>query len=413
MIRPVELFLALRFVRSRETGVFVSFITWVSLLGVGLGVAALIVILSVMNGFESELRERLLSLTAHATLMRADGAAIDGAALADAARRGEGVRAAAPFVSAQALAVHGADMAPAMIRGVDPAREGAVTSISGALTVGRLADLAAGENRVLVGRALAFRLHLVPGDTVTVMVPSTTGDGELEPRIRAFTVAGLFEVGLEDHDGALLLAALPDVAALAGVEGATGVRLSYDDPYRAPSASRALARRLDPTLVVRDWTEENATYFHAVRVEKTMMTLILLLVVGVAAFNIVAMLVMVVRAKRTGIAILRTLGLEPGGIVAVFLLQGLVIGWGGTLAGALAGLAIATHVEQIVPWLERHLGFQIFDADVFYVTRIPSIVETGDVLAIVATALVLTLAATVYPARRAAATEPADVLRYE
>jgi lipoprotein-releasing system permease protein len=413
MIRPLELFIALRYARSREAGYFVSFITWVSLAGVALGVAALLTILSIMNGFEAELRERLLSLAAHATLSRADGAPLDGAGLGARARALPGVTGAAPFVEQQALLAHGAEMSGATLRGIDPAREPSVSTIERALQSGRLADLVPGADRVLLGRVLAFRLGVAVGDEVTVMVPSGATDDDVTPRIRAFTVAGLFEVGLQDHDSVLALAHLDDVAALSGVRGPTGLRLRFDDVFAAPRRARALAAALGPGLTARDWTVENAGYFRAIRIEKTMMTLILLLVVAVAAFNIVATLVMVVRAKRTDIAILRTLGLEPRGVVGVFLAQGALIGWLGTALGVVLGLGLAFHVEPVAAFLEGLFRFQIFDADVYYLTRIPSLVEASDVVVVTAMALALTLLATVYPALKAARTEPADALRYE
>jgi lipoprotein-releasing system permease protein len=413
MIRPLELFLALRYVRSREAGFFVSFITWVSLLGVALGVLALITILSVMNGFEGELRSRLLSLSAHATLVPAGGGTLDGPRIASLARSAPGVEGAAPYTELQALLVHGTEMSSATLRGIDPATEGTVTTIARSLQQGRLEDLVPGADRIVLGRALAFRLRAALGDELTVMVPAAGDDGELTPRIRLFTVAGIFEVGLQDHDATLALGEIGDVAALAREGGASGVRLRYRDVFAAPAGARLLAARLGPGLESRDWTIENASYFRAIRIEKTMMTLILLLVVAVAAFNIVAMLVMVVRAKRTDIAILRTLGLAPRGVVGVFLAQGVLIGWSGALLGVGGGLALAANVGRVVPWLEGTFGFRIFDADVYYVTEIPSRIEAGDVVTVAVVALLLTLAATIYPALRAARTAPADVLRYE
>ncbi len=413
MIRPLELFLALRYVRSREAGFFVSFITLVSLLGVALGVAALIAILSVMNGFEGDLRARLLSLSAHATLVRADGGPLDGERIAALARAAPGVAGAAPYIELQALLVHGAEMSSASLRGIDPATEGTVTAIGASMQEGRIADLVPGANRVVLGRMLASRLRVAVGDELTVMVPTTGEDGELAPRIRLFTVSGLFEVGMPDHDATLALGSMADVAALAHETGAAGVRLRYHDVFAAPAAARALAARLGPGYESRDWTLENASYFRAIRIEKTMMTLILLLVVAVAAFNIVAMLVMVVRAKRTDIAILRTLGLSPRGVVGAFLSQGLLIGWTGVLLGVALGVALAANASAVMAWLERTFRFRLFDSDVYYVTAIPSRIEVADVVTIAVVALVLTLAATIYPALRAARTEPADVLRYE
>ncbi len=414
MFRPLELFVGLRYVRSRDTGYFVSFITLVSLAGVALGVAALITILSVMNGFEAELRERLLSLSAHATLSGRDGTLADADALAGRAARTPGVRGVAPFLEQQALLTHGTEMSGATLRGIDPTREGAVSAIDRALLSGRLADLVPGSDRIVLGRVLAFQLGAALGDSVTVLVPSvTTGEGELVPRLRTFTVAGIFEIGLQDHDSVLALANLADVAALAGAAGPSGLRLRFEDVFAAPRLAAALAASLGPGLSARDWTEENATYFRAIRIEKTMMTLILLLVVAVAAFNIVATLVMVVRAKRTDIAILRTLGLAPRGVVGVFLAQGVMIGWAGTALGVAGGLALALNVERIVPYLERTFRFQVLDADVYYVTRIPSLVEPGDVALIAAAAFALTLLAAAWPARRAARVQPAEALRYE
>ncbi len=414
MIRPLELFVGLRYVRSREAGFFVSFITWVSLAGVALGVAALITILSVMNGFEGELRGRLLSLASHATVTATDDAPRDWAALADRAAREPGVAGVAPFVEQQALLTNGLEMSAAVLRGVDPAREPRVSTVDRAIVDGRFDALQPGADRVVLGRILAFQLGAALGDPITVMIPAGgAADGEIVPRIRTFTVAGIFEVGLQDHDSVLAIVHIDDAAALKGTPGPTGLRLKFDDVFAAPALAPRVAADLGGALRARDWTEENAAYFRAIRIEKTMMTLILLLVVAVAAFNIVATLVMVVRAKRTDIAILRTLGLPPRGVVGIFLSQGVLIGWVGTALGVGLGLLLAANVQTIVPWLERTFRFQILDADVYYVTRIPSTIETADVVTVGIVAFALTWLSTLYPAFRAAKTEPAEALRYE
>lgn len=414
MIRPLELFVGLRYVRSREAGFFVSFITWVSLAGVALGVAALITILSVMNGFEGELRGRLLSLASHATVTSPGGGARDWGALADRAAREPGVAGVAPYVEQQALLTHGIEMSAALLRGVDPAREPRVSSLDRSIVDGSFDALQSGRDRIVLGRILAFQLGAGVGDEITVMIPAGgTSDGEIVPRIRTFVVAGIFEVGLQDHDSVLAIVHIDDAAALKGTPGPTGLRLKFDDVFAAPVLAPRLAAGLGAGFRSVDWTQENAAYFRAIRIEKTMMTLILLLVVAVAAFNIVATLVMVVRAKRTDIAILRTLGLAPRGVVGIFLAQGMLIGWAGTALGVGLGLLLAANVESIVPWLESTFRFQILDADVYYVTRIPSTIESADVVGIALAAFVLTWLSTLYPALRAARTEPAEALRYE
>jgi lipoprotein-releasing system permease protein len=411
MLTPLPLGLGLRYVRARQHQFFVSFISWVSLAGIGLGVAALITILSVMNGFEAELRVRLLSLAAHATLP-APARAGELAELAGRAGREPGVVSAQPFVEAQGLLSHGPLLAGVALRGIDPADHGAGSPLALAMREGSLADLRPGSRQVALGRALAAQLQAGVGDTVTMLLLQGGADGDLVPRIGAFKVTGLFEIGLADHDATMAFASLADVAAYAGPRAPAGVRLFFADPFDAPRLSAAVASALGagpPT----DWTVEHAAYFRAIRLEKTMMTVILLLIVSVAAFNIIASLVMVVAEKRNDIAILRTMGLSRGSVVATFIIQGTVIGWIGTLAGVGLGILLALNAGDIAPVLERWLGFEIFDPTVYYITRIPSELRPLDVLLVAATALALTLAATIYPARKAADTEPAEALRYE
>lgn len=312
MFQPLPVFVGLRYSLAREHSFFVSFITWVSLVGVALGVAALITVLSVMNGLEAELRTRLLSLTAHATLNAAGAPIRDWRARIQQLQGSPGLVGAAPFLDTDAMLSRAPSMSGAIVRGIDPALEPKVTSIADNLREGRLSDLEPGSNGIILGRMLAYELQAGVGDTVTVMIPGTGAGDAIVPRLRDFHVVGIFEVGLQEHDSVLALVNLQDAEALRGLDGPTGIRLRFYDVLKAPELARIAAARLAPGLQVRDWTQDNEAYFRAIRIEKTMMGLILMLIVAVAVFNIVATLVMVVNDKRTDIAILRTLGLSPG-----------------------------------------------------------------------------------------------------
>jgi lipoprotein-releasing system permease protein len=416
MFQPLPIFVGLRYSLAREHSFFVSFITWVSLLGVALGVAALITVLSVMNGFESELRGRLLSLSAHATLSEPGGGPIEDWRAPIAQLHGaQGLQGVAPFLDTDAMLKGQSAMSGAILRGIDPELESSVSAFDESMREGRLGDLVPGSNRIILGRMLAYQLQVGVGDTVTVMISGgSAGNSEnFVPRLQDFEVSGVFEVGLQEHDGVLALVNLSDAEAFRKLDGPTGLRLKFDDVLEAPQLARLAAARLKPALDVRDWTEENQAYFRAIRIEKTMMGLILLLIVAVAVFNIVATLVMVVNDKRTDIAILRTLGLAPRGVLAVFVTQGVIIGWVGAAVGVGLGLALALNVDVIVPFLEQNLGFHIMDPDVYYISGIPSEVHPPDVVRIAAAALLLTLAATLYPSWQASRTQPAEALRYE
>jgi lipoprotein-releasing system permease protein len=420
MFHPLSLFIGLRYVLRRTQGFFVSFISWVSMLGICVGVAALITVLSVMNGFESELRTRLLSMAAHATLSAGPEKMEGWSRLAEQARLQPGVVGVAPYVEMQAMIGRGLDLSGAQIRGIRPEVEGQVADLGRFMKQGSLADLVPGERRIVLGAGLAFSLDAQVGDELTVLIPqalndsSATGVLDLRPRIQTFTISGIFEAGLQESDNVLALVALGDAAELAGTGGApTGLRLKFDDIFNAPLAAPKVAAALGGGFAVSDWSKENASYFRAVRIEKTMMTLILMLIVAVAAFNIVAALVMVVNEKRTDIAILRTLGLPPRSVVAIFMTQGVVIGWFGTLLGVGLGLGLAFNVETIVPFLEHLFGTQVMDPSVYYITEIPSEVHAGQVIAIASVALVLSVLSTIYPSLRGAQTEPAEALRYE
>ncbi len=410
MFQPLPIFVGLRYSIAREHSFFVSFITWVSLLGVAVGVAALITVISVMNGFETELRARLLSVSAHATISTHGAAMPDWRARLARLKGAPELAGAAPFLDTDAMLSNGAAMSGAILRGVDPQTEAQVSTIADSMREGALSDLKPGLNRIILGRSLAYQLQVGMGDPVTVMIP---GAAAAQPRLQQFEVVGLFEVGLQEHDSTVALIHWEDAAALRGLAGPTGIRLRFTDVLDAPRLARLALNRVGTDLQVRDWTQENEAYFRAIRIEKTMMGLILMLIVAVAVFNIVATLVMVVTDKRTDIAILRTLGLSPRGVLGVFMTQGLLIGWVGTAIGVALGLALALNVDVIVPVLESTFGFHIMDPDVYYIAAIPSETHARDVIFIALAALLLTFLATIYPSLRAASTAPAEALRYE
>lgn len=416
MFHPLPLSIGLRYVRARSHKFFVSFITWISLAGVAVGVAALIVILSVMNGFAGELRDRLLSLSAAVRVSVVAEAGGNLQALAPRLRSLPGVTAVMPYAELQVLAVHEPEMLPLLLRGVDVAADagGGLDGLAHLMADGSAEALRSDADAVVIGRIVADRLGLAVGDTLTLLVPVVDAGGVPDGRLRQLHIGGIFEAGIADHDSTLAFASLATLQAIGTQASAdAGLRLTLSDVLAAPQIAAQVARLAGPGFVVRDWTQDHASYFRAIRIEKTMMAVILLLIVAVAAFNLVAMLMMVVTDKRTDIAILRTLGISPGSIAAVFLTQGLVIGWLGVLAGVLLGVGLARNVGTLVPWLERVSGLQLMSADVYYITAIPSDLHWADVGLIAGLALALTALATVYPALRAAATPPAEALRYD
>lgn len=413
MINPVELFIGLRYLRAKRRTRFVSFITLISLIGIALGVAALIVILSVMNGFEGELRSRLLSMSAHGFVTGNHGVTSDWRQLVSDVEAEDGVAAAAPVVELEGMIQSGCDLRAVIVHGIEPGYEDRLSGDVINLVEGELSNLQPGSRGIILGRVLAYDLGVRIGDGVVLLVPRPVGDGTIEPVLERFVMTGVFEAGLQDHDSILALVNAYDAAGVLDLgDEVTAVRFRAHDVMAAPAISKRLVQRLDG-VTASDWTVENASYFRAIKLEKMMMSLILSLIIGVAAFNIVASLVMVVTDKTNDIAILRTLGMGPNGVVRVFFVQGAMIGWAGVLVGVLLGIILAINVPVIVPVLEQLFGFQIMPGDVYYVTRIPSELEWPDVAVISIAAFLLTSLATLYPARRAALVNPAAALRYE
>lgn len=414
MIKAVELFVGLRYLRAKRKTRFVSFITFISLGGVALGVAALIVILSVMNGFEGELRDRLLSMTAHGYVGASSGNVLDWKQVQEEISTEAGIVASAPVIEMEGMIRTGRSLTGVLINGVEPDQEQAISGAKVKFVAGSLHSLTPGSKAIVLGRFLALQLGVNIGDSVILLIPRAAGDGTPEARLEKFTVKGVFEAGLQDHDANLALVNIADAAVLMSMgDAVTSVRFLTEDVMQAPAVSSSLGQKLGENYRSIDWTIENASYFRAIRLEKTMMSILLSLIIGVAAFNIVASLVMVVTDKTNDIAILRTLGMGPNDVVRVFFIQGAVIGWIGVFIGVFAGIVLAINVPTVVPFLEQWLGFQVMPGDVYYVTQIPSILESEDVITIAVAAFLLTSLATLYPARRAANVNPAVALRYE
>jgi len=410
-----EWLIGTRYLRSTHRRGFVSFVALMSVLGLMLGVATLITVLSVMNGFERELRTRILSVTSHGTLSGIDGAITDWRKVQQAAVRQPGVQAAVPYIEEQSMLSNGVSVAGATVRGVLPDEERNATGLAQSLTVGRLEDLQAGQYHIILGSALATELHAKVGGQVVLIAPEGTATPTgVVPRMRRFLVTGIFKSGMYEFDRGLALVHISDAARLYKLgDKVSGIRLALHDPLQAPALVVKIARDLGGGFYVSDWTRNHINFFRSIELTKSMMFVILLMIVGVAAFNIVATLVMIVKEKQTDIAILRTLGAGPPNILTTFTIQGVLIGLIGTLLGAGLGALLSYNLESLVAWLERALGTHFLDASVYYMSDLPAYVEWRDVVRVCTVAFLLCAVATIYPAWRASRTAPAEALRHE
>jgi lipoprotein-releasing system permease protein len=410
-----ELFIGLRYTRAKRRNHFISFISLISMAGIALGVAALITVLSVMNGFQKEVRARILSVVAHVQITGQRSELAQWERVAEAARRNPAVRAAAPYVNGQAMLVNEATARGALVRGIDPALEMRVAEVATKVIAGRIDALVPGEFGIVLGADLARSLGVHLGDRVTVIAPQglVTPAGVV-PRLRSFRVVGEFQVGHYEYDSGLALMHIADAQRLFQLgEAVSGVRLKLADLFESRRVARELYRDLGGEILISDWTRSHANFFRAVEIEKTMMFIILMLIVAVAAFNVVSTLVMAVTDKQSDIAILRTLGASPASIMQVFMVQGVVIGVLGTLLGVAGGVALALNIDVVVPFLERLLKMQFLSKEVYFINELPSDLHAADVVAITSVALVLALVATIYPSWRASRVRPAEALRYE
>jgi len=415
MSSAYEWLIGTRYLRSTHRRGFVSFVALMSVLGLMLGVATLITVLSVMNGFERELRNRILSVTSHGTLSGIEGSITDWQAIQRAALKQPGVQAAVPYIEEQAMLANGVNVSGATVRGVLPNEERKATGLAQRLKTGRLEDLEPGRYHIVLGSALARELHAKVGGQVVLIAPEGTATPTgVVPRMRRFLVTGIFESGMYEFDRGLALVHITDASRLFKLgDKVSGIRLALDDPLQAPNLVVKIARDLGGGFYVSDWTRNHFNFFRSIELTKSMMFVILLMIVGVAAFNIVATLVMIVKEKQTDIAILRTLGAGPPNILTTFAIQGVMIGLVGTLLGAALGTVLSHNLESLIAWLERLFNTHFLDASVYYMSDLPAYVEWMDVVRVCTVAFLLCAVATIYPAWRASRTAPAEALRHE
>jgi lipoprotein-releasing system permease protein len=415
MFRPKELFIGLRYTRATRRSGFVSFIAMISMIGIALGVAALIVVLSVMNGFGKELRERTLSMTAHATITGQDGKLDDWRLIMARVESNRNIIDMAPYTQGEAMIGNNSRVSGALIRGIVPEMESSVAEVGDRMISGHLTDLKPNEFGIILGRELASALGVFEGDKITLITPqaSVTPIGVL-PRLRRFTVVGVFEVGMHQFDRSLALVHMQDAQKLFSIQDKVdGLRLKLRDMDNARQVSREIERTLGEDYWVQDWTDMNSNLFKALQTEKVVMFIILLLIVAVAAFNIISTLVMTVKDKQSDIAILRTLGMTPGSLMMIFIIQGVIIGLVGTFLGVVLGVPLALYVNDIVHFVEQLFHTKFLSPEVYYITEIHSDLRIHEVLTYAVSAFALSILATIYPAWRAAKVQPADALRYE
>ncbi len=413
---PYELFLGLRYTRAKRRNGFISFISFSSMIGIALGVTALITIMSIMNGFQEELRDRILGMTAHMTINESNNRLEDWNSLYNQMINQPHVTGAAPNIMEQGMLSHAGEVKGVAIRGVLPELENSVADIdSKMLDEGQLADLVPKKYRMILGSELAMSLGVDIGDKVTLIAPQgTISPVGMVPRIKRFTVVGVFQAGMHEYDSGLAIIHIEDAKKVFKYgDSVTALQLKLDDMFLVGKVKNQLAQVAQKTLYLRDWTQQHANFFRAIEMEKRMMFIVLALIIMVATFNIVSTMVMVVTDKQGDIAVLRTIGASPMSIQLIFIIQGLVIGVFGSLMGLAGGLALAFNIDVIIPFIETVLGIEFFPADVYYISSVPSKVEWSDVWSVTGLAFVLTLLATLYPARKAAKLQPAEALRYE
>ncbi|WP_295454308.1 lipoprotein-releasing ABC transporter permease subunit [uncultured Thiodictyon sp.] len=416
MFHPIPLYIGLRYTRAKRRNHFISFISLISMLGIMLGIMALIVVLSVMNGFHQEIRERILSMASHATLSDPNGGGmVEWRDVLAKVRAHPKVVGAAPFVEVQAMLVGPSNVSGALVRGILPKEEDQVAELRRQMSRGSVDELKAGDFNIILGRDLAQYLGVGVGDRVTVVTPqvSSTPVGVM-PRLKRFTVSGIFSVGMADYDRSAAFIQLDDAAKLMAFgDAVSGVRLKLTDMWEAPKLAREIAYDMSGMYRMVDWTQVHANFFRALAIEKRMMSIILSLIVAVAAFNIVSALVMVVTDKRADIAVLRTLGASPRSVMGIFIVQGTAIGLVGTMLGVVAGVLLALNLEPIIGGIETVFGVRFLDPSIYYISELPSDVHWQDVITIAVSAFLMSILATIYPAWRAAKTQPAEALRYE